>query len=531
MVSSNSTDEPRISDPEREVLAADGTQETITEIVPEMLNPELVAELPLEWAETHLILPILYHGKIRVLMANPKDVAGLNHLASLLGIQPNPVLAPPDVVTHAIQQTYTALQELPHSFLGKLDKKGLSIPKKTASDEVADLLQTAESSPVIQLVNLILLEAVKSGASDIHVEPFESRLRVRYRIDGLLYELAKPPKDVEAALISRFKIMARMDISERRLPQDGVTRIRIGDREIDIRVSSVPVAEGERVVLRILNRDSTLLSLAELGMSDDIFKQWQALIRQPNGIILVCGPTGSGKTTTLYSSIQLLDYNTTNILTIEDPIEYQLPNINQIQVRPKIGLTFANGLRHILRQDPDVILVGEIRDFETAQIAVQSSLTGHLVFSTLHTNDTSSAVIRIMDMGVEPYLLAASLRGVMAQRLARRLCPQCRTPAALTANEQEILAPWKDKIDLEKMLAPAGCESCLAGYRGRVGLYELMIVDADIFEKLRARQSSCREIRELSIRNGMRSMWEDGLNKMAQGITSLNEIIRTIGVT
>jgi len=529
-MSSDSNDEFRANASDLEVLAADGKLEMISEITPEMLNPELVAEIPREWAETHLMLPVRYHGEVCVLMGNPKDNAGLDYLVSLLGIQSNPVLAPPELVMQAIQQDYTALQESPHAFLGKLDKKGLSISKKMASDQVADLLQMAESSPVIQLVNLILLEAVKSGASDIHVEPFESRLRVRYRIDGLLYELAKPPKDVEAALISRLKIMARMDISERRLPQDGVARIRVGDREIDIRVSSVPVAEGERIVLRILNRDSTLLSLADLGMSADILKQWQTLIQQPNGIILVCGPTGSGKTTTLYSSIQLLDYNTTNILTIEDPIEYQLPNIGQIQVQPKIGMTFANGLRHILRQDPDVILVGEIRDFETAQIAVQSSLTGHLVFSTLHTNDTSNAVIRIMDMGVEPYLLASSLRGVMAQRLVRRLCPKCRVPAMLTASEQEILAQWKDKIAPEKILAPTGCEACLAGYHGRVGLYELMVVDADIFEKLRVRQSSCREIRQLSIHNGMRSMWEDGLEKMEQGITSLNEIMRTIGI-
>lgn len=516
--------------PELEVLAAEGKVETIAEVEPEMLAPELVAELPLDWARAHLMLPIRYHGDICILMGNPKDTAGLDYLALLLGIQPTPVFTSSEVALKTIKQCYAILQESPRAFLGKMDKRGLTLSSRTPERQSDDLLKMADSAPVIQLVNLILLEAVKSGASDIHVEPFESRLRVRYRIDGILYELASPPKHVEAALISRLKIMARMDISEKRLPQDGVSRVRVGEREIDIRVSTVPVSEGERVVLRLLNRNTTLLSLAGLGLPEDVLKQWQTLIKQPNGIILVCGPTGSGKTTTLYSSIQLLDYNTINILTIEDPIEYQLPNIGQIQVQPKIGMTFANGLRHILRQDPDVILVGEIRDLETAEIAVRSSLTGHLVFSTLHTNDTSSAVIRMMDMGVEPYLLASSLRGVMAQRLVRRLCPKCRIPAALSAEEQELLAHWKERLTHPATWDAKGCEACLTGYRGRVGLYELMIVDADIFEKIRSRQSNIREIRELAIKKGMRSLWEDGIGKIAQGQTSLREVTRTLGI-
>jgi len=505
--------------------------ETIAEIGPGMLDVELIAGLPMEWAREHLALPIRHRGEICALLGKAEAEESLDYLASLLGGRPKGVLAAEDVVLSAIRDVYTALRESPQTFLSKLDKKGLTLSRFVSSQPVVDILQTAESSPVIQLVNLILLEAVKSGASDIHIEPFESRLRVRYRVDGLLYELAAPPKDVEAALISRLKIMARMDISEKRLPQDGVARIRVGEREIDIRVSTVPVAEGERVVLRILNRGSTMLSLADLGMPADVMNRWQNLIKQPNGIILVCGPTGSGKTTTLYGSIQLLDYNTTNILTIEDPIEYQLPNISQIQVQPKIGMTFANGLRHILRQDPDVILVGEIRDLETAQIAVQSSLTGHLVFSTLHTNDTSGAVIRLMDMGVEPYLVASSLRGVMAQRLVRRLCPKCRVQVALTADERRMLAPWKEKKSLEqKAWEPKGCAACLAGYRGRLGLYELMLVDEDIFEKIRAHQSNCREIRELSISHGMRPIWEDGLDKAMQGLTTLGEVVRTVGM-
>jgi len=511
--------------------AGENPPETIEEVTHHMLDLELVAELPRDWAEEHLMLPVRYKGEVCALSANPEAGDELDFLASLLGEQPRMLVADKALVISAIQKIYTALSESPQTFLNKLDKKGLTLSKFVSAQPVVDILQSTENSPVIQLVNLILLEAVKSGASDIHVEPFESRLRIRYRVDGLLYELAAPPKDVEASLISRLKIMARMDISEKRLPQDGVVRIRVGEREIDIRVSTVPVAEGERVVLRILNRGSTMLSLADLGMPADVLNRWQNLIRQPNGIILVCGPTGSGKTTTLYGSVQLLDYNSTNILTIEDPIEYQLPNISQIQVQPKIGMTFASGLRHILRQDPDVILVGEIRDLETAQIAVQSSLTGHLVFSTLHTNDTSSAVIRLMDMGLEPYLVASSLRGVMAQRLVRCLCPKCRVPVALTDDERRILQPWKEKIPPDQQVwSPKGCASCLAGYRGRLGLYELMVVNDDIFEEIRARRSNCREIRELALRNGMRSMWEDGLEKITRGMTTLNEIVRTIGI-
>lgn len=516
--------------PDLEMLAAEGKVETITEVESEMLSPELVADLPIDWAQTHLMLPIRYHGDICVLIGNPKDTTGLDYIASLLGIQPTPVLTVPEVALKAIKQCYAIVNESPRAFMGKMDKRGLTLARRTADHQSDDLLRMADSAPVIQLVNLILLEAVKSGASDIHVEPFESRLRVRSRIDGILYELASPPKHVEAALISRLKIMARMDISEKRLPQDGVARVRVGEREIDIRVSTVPVSEGERVVLRLLNRSTTLLSLSDLGLPEDVHKHWQALIKQPNGIILVCGPTGSGKTTTLYSSIQLLDYNTTNILTIEDPIEYHLPNIGQIQVQPKIGMTFANGLRHILRQDPDVILVGEIRDLETAEIAVRSSLTGHLVFSTLHTNDTSSAVIRMMDMGVEPYLLASSLRGIMAQRLVRRLCPKCRVPAVLSAEEQELLNFWEGKLGHITALDPKGCANCLGGYKGRVGLYELMVVDADIFEKIRARQSNIRETRDIAIHKGMRTLWEDGLTKATLGQTSLRELMRTLGI-
>ncbi|MCG2660722.1 MAG: GspE/PulE family protein, partial [Kiritimatiellae bacterium] len=401
-----------------------------------------------------------------------------------------------------------------------------------ASPRSDDLLQVAEHAPITQLINLILLEAIKASASDIHVEPFESRLRIRFRIDGMLYEQTSPPKHLEPALISRLKVMAHMDIAEKRLPQDGVARVRIGEREIDIRVSSIPVAEGERVVLRLLNRSTTVLPLVGLGLSTAMLEAIDRLLLEPNGIIIVSGPTGSGKTTTLYAALQQLNKSRSNILTIEDPIEYQLPDIGQIQVKPKIGLTFASGLRHILRQDPDTILVGEIRDLETAEIAVRASLTGHLVFTTLHTNDAPSAVVRMIDIGVEPYLLAACLRAVLAQRLIRRLCAVCRRPATLTEAEIAVLPGEKAARCTARPLAvwsPQGCPACLEGYKGRTGLFELMIVNADMANAIRAEHPNSQSLRELAIRGGMTTLLDDGAEKLARGLTSFAELLRTIG--
>ncbi|NLB59924.1 MAG: type II/IV secretion system protein, partial [Lentisphaerae bacterium] len=345
--------------------------------------------------------------------------------------------------------------------------------------------------------------------------------------DGLLYDQAAPPKHLEPALVSRLKVMARMDISEKRLPQDGVARVRVGQREIDIRVSSIPVAEGERVVLRLLHRDVALLPLAGLGLGDSMLADLEAILQEARGIILVCGPTGSGKTTALYAALQRLNKERTNILTIEDPIEYQLPDIGQIQVKPKIGLTFAAGLRHILRQDPDTILVGEIRDLETAEIAMRASLTGHLVFSTLHTNNAPEAIVRLCDMGIEPYLLAASLRAVLAQRLVRRLCPACRK--TILPNAAGLPALLKNKLGSQPVWEAQGCAACLEGYRGRIGLFELMVVDEELGEAVRTGHSASQALMELAIRKGMTTLLADGLAKMAQGITSLSELARAIG--
>ena len=364
---------------------------------------------------------------------------------------------------------------------------------------VEDLLEAADDAPIIRLLNALLTQAAKEGASDIHIEPYERHSSVRFRIDGSLREVVQPHRGLHAALISRLKIMADLDIAEKRLPQDGRISLRLGQRAIDVRVSTLAGAHGERAVLRLLDKSESRLSLASVGMGGQTLTRFARLIEQPHGIILVTGPTGSGKTTTLYSALQTLDAQTQNILTVEDPIEYELPGVGQTQVNPKIDLTFAKALRAILRQDPDVIMIGEIRDFETAQIAIQASLTGHLVLATLHTNDACSAVTRLMDMGVEPFLLSSSLLGALAQRLVRRVCPVC---------------------------SAKGCESChQTGYQGRTGIFELLSVDAHMRELIH-NQASEAELKRAALSGGMQLMREDGQRLVDEGVTTLEELVR-----
>ena len=408
------------------------------------LDPTLLKELPVEWARSSVVLPIRWQGAIGMLTADPSQVTVRDDLALLLGQEVHPVLVPRAEILRAIEHCYFSKSDTAKDLLRDLAQERPADAVEIQRSD--DLLHVAEQAPVTQLVNLILIEALKARASDIHIEPFESRVAVRYRIDGLLYEQTSPPKHLEAALVSRLKVMARLDIAEKRLPQDGSARVRVGEREIDIRVSTIPVAEGERVVLRLLNRSAALLPLTELGMESKTLERFRRVLREPHGVVLVTGPTGSGKTTMLYAALRELDTQRLNVMTIEDPIEYQLPNIGQIQVKPKIGLTFAAGLRHILRQDPDVILVGETRDLETAEILVRASLTGHLVFSTLHTNDAVGAVIRLADMGIEPYLLASAFQAALAQRLVRCLCPACRELVPLESEERAVLGPWAGQL-------------------------------------------------------------------------------------
>ena len=458
--------------------------------------------------------------------ADPAEVDKHQDVSLLVGGELRPVVAPRDVILKCIERCYFSRRESTEEFLRDMG----SAPVEAGENRSDDLLKTSDDAPVTQLVNLILLEAVKSRASDIHVEPFQSRLRIRYRVDGVLYEQASPPKPLERALVSRIKVMAHLDIAEKRLPQDGMARVRVGEREIDIRVSTVPVAEGERVVLRLLNRDSSVMSLADLGMPGAMRNSFDALAHQANGLVIVCGPTGSGKTTTLYAAIRQLDTKGRNVLTIEDPIEYQLPDIGQMQVKPKIGLTFARSLRHILRQDPDVVLVGETRDNETAEIAVRASLTGHLVFTTLHTNDAANAVVRMMDMAVEPYLLASSLRGVLAQRLVRRLCPACRKAVKVSSRELSLLGAAAKPLEGATLYEPVGCPHCLGGYRGRIGIFELLLVDSEIEGLIRGGASAARNMHGLPGSGSRRTMLEDGVEKILAGETSLAEILYALGL-
>ncbi|MFH0909197.1 MAG: type II secretion system ATPase GspE [bacterium] len=516
---------------ERALLEALGQQFGIAvwaAVDEECLDPALVANLPVDWARANGILPARHDGRIVALVSDPSRLAAIDDLALLLGEELSPVLAPASEIKAAIETCYFRKKDTSREFLSSLrPKPGDTEQPRIRSD---DLLRAADQAPVTQLVNLVLLEAVKQRASDVHVEPFQDRLRVRYRIDGFLYEQASPPKNLEAALVSRLKVMARLDIAERRLPQDGMASVRVGEREIDIRVSTIPVAEGERVVLRLLNRDAALLSLPDLGMPADVLARFKALLKEPHGIILVTGPTGSGKTTTLYAGLQQLDTQHINVLTIEDPIEYQIPDIGQMQVKPKIGLTFSQGLRHILRQDPDVIFVGEIRDLETAEIAVRASLTGHLVFATLHTNDAASAVVRLVDMGVERYLLSAAIRGVLAQRLVRKLCPVCRKATHPTLDELESLGRFRSRVEGRPVWKPAGCSACLGGYKGRMGIYELMTVNAAIQQAVRNGAESA-DLAEMAARAGMKTLIEQGIENVLAGETSLPEVLRSVGTS
>ena len=388
---------------------------------------------------------------------------------------------------------------------------------------IEDLLESQNDAPVIRLINALFTQALRDGASDIHIEPFETRSVVRLRVDGTLRDLIEPARALHATIVSRVKIMAQLDIAEKRLPQDGRITLRIAGRPVDVRVSTIPTGHGERVVLRLLDKQAGRLDLSRLGMDEDTLAHMDRLVREPHGIVLITGPTGSGKTTTLYAALSRLDANALNIMTVEDPIEYDLDGINQTQVNTRIEMTFARALRTILRQDPDVVMIGEIRDLETAQIAVQASLTGHLVFATLHTNDAVSAVTRLVDMGVEPFLLASSLIGVGAQRLVRRLCMDCRQP--FTADATQLRALGLTPTD-GTLYSARGCAACNGtGYRGRTGIYELLNVDDDLRRLIHDRASE-QTLREHAQARGMRSLRDDGMRWAGQGLISLEEVVR-----
>ncbi len=502
----------------------------IDEVEPGMLDPALLEHIPVTWAREQAVLPVRHEGEPCLLTASADCLMVLQQAQLATGLDLRPLLADADTVAAAIDAAYYARGARPSAETTRpAEQAGTPRPERM-QPAGADLLAGAEAAPATQLLNGILLEAVRQRASDIHFEPHPDGLRVRYRIDGGLYEQPPPPTHFSASLTSRIKVMARLDIAEKRLPQDGMLQVRVGGRGIDVRVSTLPVADGERAVLRLLNRESAWLPLADLGLPERLLERFREMLGLPHGLLVVSGPTGSGKTTTLYSALGTLDATRRNILTIEDPVEYRLPAIGQLQVKPKIGLTFAAGLRHILRQDPDVVLVGETRDTETAEIAVRAALTGHLVFTTLHTNDAAAAAARLVDMGVEPFLLASCLRGVLAQRLVRCLCRRCRRPRAAAA---PIVLPSSLESERETLQqaarwVPGTCPECLDGYRGRTGLFELLPCTETVSEAI-VQGGSASTLREIAGRiPDYRPLRDDASEKLAQGVTDLHEVLTAL---
>ena len=512
----------------QDVLSALGEQwgiPCVAQVLPERLNKELVMGFPLEFLRKHHVLPLVGgDGSITVAMGDPLDVKAFDGVSNVLGRPCTRVICPPEAIEHALAQCYYHEGDSASAILEELDEDQ-DFTRIAMGSETEDLMNVANRAPIIKLVNTIFYQAVRSRASDIHIEPYERDVKVRFRIDGVLHDRFTPPKQYVAALVSRLKIMASLNIAERRLPQDGRSRIKIGDNEIDIRVSIIPTSGGERVVLRLLDKTSARFGIGHLGFAQETEKRFQRLVHLSHGIILLTGPTGSGKTTTLYAALSEINTEDRNILTVEDPIEYQLPGVGQMQVQPKINLTFANSLRNILRQDPDVIMVGEIRDLETAEIAIQAALTGHLVFSTLHTNDSASAVTRLLDMGIEPYLVSSSVVAIMAQRLVRIVCPNCKV--SYTPGEEERVTFGIQLVQTgETLYRGAGCSDCVeTGYKGRTGIFELLIVDDEI-QELIMKRSGANVIKQTSVAKGMRTLRDDGVRKILAGDTTIEEVLR-----
>ena len=487
-------------------------------------DPKAIARLPFSFAKRNgVILTPDDQGQLQLLVrpgATPRAIAEATRLsrgkARLQEVEPEHF---DDILTRAYQNDSEEAMQMVEGIGDEMDLASLadSVP------ETEDLMEQEDDAPVIRLINAILTEAIKTGASDIHVETYEKRLVIRFRIDGVLREVVQPKRALAPLLVSRIKVMAKLDIAEKRIPQDGRISLRVGGREVDIRVSTMPSSNGERVVLRLLDKEAGLLELDSIGMAERDLGLVKDLVNRPYGIILVTGPTGSGKTTTLYAALTEINDRSRNILTVEDPIEYNLPGIGQTQVNPKVDMTFARGLRAILRQDPDVVMIGEIRDLETAEIAVQASLTGHLVLSTLHTNTATGAITRLMDMGIEPFLISSSLIGIAAQRLVRVLCPECKTPDTPDAKECEFLQ--RDPSDPPVIYRHQGCDNCnQLGYRGRMGIYEIIGID-DGMRSLIHQQSGEMDLERAARERGP-SIHADGVSKILDGTTTVEEVLR-----
>jgi general secretion pathway protein E len=498
----------------------------VERLVEHQVPKEFTDRVPVQFARHHNLIAIgTANGTVKVASCSPLETHPIDELSAMLDRIVEPVLATRAEITALINRAYQAKVDVVDEMLEQLDEDELQGLEKQIEGS-QDLLDIANKAPIIKLVNMILFQALKMRASDVHVQPYEDKLQVRYRIDGILYDQMAPPKKIQDAILSRIKIMGKMDIAERRLPQDGGANVKLGDSDVDIRISSVPTIYGERIVMRLLDKSARLYDLEELGLEGQEIEIFRKLVDASHGIVLVTGPTGSGKTTSLYAALKKINTIEYNVMTIEDPIEYHLPGISQIEVNNKKGLTFASGLRSIVRQDPDIIFVGEIRDLETATIAIQAALTGHLVFSTLHTNDAPGAITRLLDLGVEPYLVSSSLIGVVAQRLVRLICKQCKAPSDATERELAGIGLTLKDAPGGKIWKGKGCPYCLnSGYQDRTAIFELFSVD-DIVREQTMKRIGSTFIKGDAIKRGMRTLRMDGARKVLAGKTTPEEVLR-----
>jgi general secretion pathway protein E len=502
---------------------------------------EFAQQIPIQFLKKYTMVPLIsarpvdadsresvenrQHPYTVVAVNDPACIHPLDDLIRIMKLKTfKIVLSTKQAILSAINISYDLSRDSAEQLVQDMEENGSSIISEI--EETADLLDDISDAPIIKLANHIISQSVKARASDIHIEPYQDSFKVRYRVDGILYDLLSPPKWIQPTLISRIKVMAKMNIAEKRLPQDGRFDVKIGDQDIDVRVSTVPASFGERVVLRLLNKTGSMLKLTDIGLAADRLDLLEDLVKSPNGIILMTGPTGSGKTTTLYAILSSINTTGINIITIEDPVEYQIKGISQIQINPKIDLTFARGLRSIVRQDPDVILVGEIRDRETAEIAVQSALTGHLVFSTLHTNDSASAITRLVDIGVEPFLLSSSILAVVAQRLIRVLCTNCKLPYTPDDTTLKSFGITPDQLQGAVFYKAKGCENCFnTGYRGRKGIFEIMSLSSSL-KSLILQTFDSNRIKQEALKQNMITLRQDGTRKVLNGSTTMEEVLR-----
>lgn len=513
---------------EKDVLKALGLQTgmQVQDIKEIEIPKELTDKIPASTAKIYNVIPVsMERDTLIVAMSDPLNINVLDDLRFMLGINVRGVISSEVDIKERIDKYYAGKGDSINEVVGEIETRMPQIEEIKEKD-ISGLQELASQAPVVKLLNLVLLQAIKDKASDVHFEPFEDTFKIRYRVDGVLYEITSPPKALNLAITSRIKVMANLDIAETRLPQDGRIMMNISGRNVDLRVSTLPTVFGESVVMRVLDRSIVSLSIEEIGMLEDTRKKLLDIIKKPNGIILSTGPTGCGKTTTLYSCLKIINKIDYKIITTEDPVEYDIPGIIQINIKPKINLTFATCLRHILRQDPDIIMVGEIRDPETAQISIQASLTGHLVFSTLHTNDAPGAITRLIDMGVEPFLITSTLEAIVAQRLVRTICSYCKSEYIPEEKELAQLDLTPKDIEGKKFYYGKGCEKCSnIGYKGRTGIFEVLLMD-DNLRPMIVERSATSTIRELARESGMRTLREDGLIKIYDGITTIEEVVR-----